>query len=494
MLRTDINQILKLRTTIDLLVNIDDILKFDVIPVIYRELLIHCKITIIEYRLIKSMWYSKNQSLNNVEVGKLILELYNSDELTKRHRNSFYSSLQKLDKYGVVTYKKLSNSMISVGLSPLIFNRLAVYKDMHELNIYDLIYSTKGESEVMTENSVRIPIVGVRKSITDIREPITGIRSPIITQQTKDKLSNSNCSGRKINFNAKKYEGLTENEKKQLERFARFGQSYVDKQLQTIRRNSYSEMSKLEIDCVDNFVPYYENLICKTTGRIEYSLLDNILNKKLSKRWNPIFKCYMLCIENKYDWKVYLDAQFEAFKEWKNGSSLPYPMPNTLYSDRAIKAYENYIYHNETAYNNEGWSTKVTAENTGTYREETKKILLTNLDSVNNHIKYVLKRSFNRKLFSKVDCLKYDLDCIYFSKAVQSQWEVISPEFWTIIPEMSEFLKQMEGRYESVDLKITKYQEIVNNHQKFSIIKEISEELLIPKMYGVYQIDKILNS
>lgn len=526
-LKFDINSVLKIEDFNETLLSIDDVVicggVSSQLPLIYSKLYNNKKISLEEYQLIKRLWNNVQNSVKvccknkryipykfqKTSVSCALQSFFKVKTISKSHRNSFNNTLRKLENYGLIQVIPTERGSLKIELSSVIFSKILRYLERYYTNVslYSVLYLKNPDDEfcrnyrklckilgvnnIMSEEDceeiIRVPIKGFRQPIIGIREPILGLRTPIFLT---DKFSPK--KKKTINFNAKKYEGLTDSEKKQLERMAVFGQAHVDRQLRQIRKKSFSECTQQEIDCIDNFVPYYENLICKITGRIEYNLLDHPSNKKLSKRWVSVFKCYKFCLDNGYDWKIYLDAQFDSFKNWEKIGNIPYPMPNMLYSERAVKAYENYLYHNETAYQNEGWETSLSAKETGNFREETQKTLGTDLETIQNYIKYSLKKSFN-KTFKSVDKTRSDLENLYYSKAVQMQWESLSAECWVVVPQMKEFLQKMYGNYASIDAKIDLYNEILDNSKKVEVIQTIWSELGVPDLIGVFDIDKRIN-
>lgn len=475
------------------------------LPIIYTRLYSAKKLSIEEYSLIKRLWNSKSFCIKE-EIHSMLNQFFGSKSISKSQRNSFDSSIKKLVKYGLIVYKKQDFKTISISLSSNIFSKVHSYYNryLRNVDLFYLVYmgnisqeqfysyldlcEEAGVEPLKMSHVIRIertPVIGLRSPIIGLREPIIDIRKPIINHKSNEYFPNKKKN--RINFNAKKYEGLTENEKKQLESYARFGMDYVERKLRQMRKNQVVIANKLEIDCIDNFVPYYENLICKTTGAISYTLLTN-QKKKLSRHWTAIFKCYQMCIERGYDWKIYLDAQFDSFKNW-NTTNFRYPVPNMLCTERAINAYENYIYHNETSYQNEGWETKVSSKDVGDYVEEMTKILKTDLGIITNVVNYSLKKSFN-KTFKHIDKSRKDLEKLYYSVAVQQSWEDLSIEFWSFVPQMSEFLDRMYGNYVSLDAKIDLYQELIGNSRKVEIIREVCKEVGIPMIYGIFEVDE----
>lgn len=330
---------------------------------------------------------------------------------------------------------------------------------------------------------IRCPAIGLRHSITNIRKPIIGLRCPIKKQEKKQP--------RKINFNAKKYQGLSESELRQLESLAKFGQKYIDNKLKQMRKSSKSVVTEQEKDCIDNFVPYYENLICKLTGEISHELLPT-KKKKLSRNWTSVFKCYKMCIEKEYDYRVYLDAQFESYKSWEHKDKIRYPLPNMLCTERAIKAYENYVYHNETAYKNEGWEKKLVSNDVGNYLEEVKKQLEKDLKTIETQVKYY-RGKYSRD-FKNVDRSRKDIENLYYSKAVQQCIENLSIESWVIIPQVDMYTDRMYGNFSSMDSKIDDFDELMENNRKVEVIREAWRKLNVPKLYGLYDVDRLMKN
>lgn len=477
MYEIDWNKVLKMPVNSE--VDFQYLYKFNngCLPVPYSQLYQIGKLSLKEFTLIKRLW-NCDKCRTNVSVNTLINWFFDSQD-SKQNRNSLAFSLRKLEKYGLIHWYKEDFKSYTLSLSSVIFVKIKQYLSRFLTNVgwfYSMYLKTDGK--MMVRDIERVPIIGIRESIT-------GLRVPILT-------NSGDSNKRKLNFNAKKYEGLSESEKIQLERLSAFGQSYVDNKLKQIRRNSMSRLTEDERECIDEFVPYYENLICSITGRVEYTLLDNIRNKKMSKLWKPIWKTFSLCKEKGFDWKIYLDAQFDSFKNW-NQSNLRFPMPNMLYSERALVAYDNYIYHNETAYRNEGWSKTLKAKDTGKYADEIKKKLETDVSQIKVKIQYnYMKR--NNNIFKSIDRNLPDIDSLYWSKAIQDMWAELSVEFLAMVPNSRADLSTMRGRFESWDAKLDCFDEVTGNRAKMEAITDVWNELDIPKLYGLTEVNSKIKS
>ena len=127
----------------------------------------------------------------------------------------------------------------------------------------------------------------------------------------------------------------------------------------------------------------------------------------------------------------------------------------------------------------------------GTYSEEVQKKLEVDISVIEDYIKYSLKRSFN-KTFKRIDKSRPDIDSLYYSKAVESQWESLSVECWIVIPQMDEFLSKIYGKYDSIDAKIDEYKNVMKNSRKVEIVQECWNTLKVPTLFGILEIDERL--
>ena len=58
---------------------------------------------------------------------------------------------------------------------------------------------------------------------------------------------------------------------------------------------------------------------------------------------------------------------------------------------------------------------------------------------------------------------------------------------------MSEFLDRMYGQFDSWDAKIDLFRDLLSNQMKYSVVKEVYNEMKLPKIYGIIEIDSMLN-
>ena len=82
------------------------------------------------------------------------------------------------------------------------------------------------------------------------------------------------------------------------------------------------------------------------------------------------------------------------------------------------------------------------------------------------------------------------MESLYYSKAIQQSWENLSIECWTVVPQMEKFLDGEYGIYDSWDAKIDCYRDLIENPRKVELIQEMWEELNVPKLYGIIEVDE----
>lgn len=316
-----------------------------------------------------------------------------------------------------------------------------------------------------------------------IRTPIIIGRNPIVLNARKPIISRNPIilnpkNFRKINFNAKKYEGLTEHQKMELMSIAHLGQAVIDKKLERFKDTRSYKFTADEIDCLNNFVPYYENLVCKATGAISHSALSNAQYKKRSKHWKSLWKTYLLCKNNGWDYRIYLEAQFESVANWT--TKVRYPVPNTLYSERAIAAYKAYLYRNEESYKSEGYDIRAISKNVGTYEEECEKKIKESVELIKKDMEYYMKNMPD--LFSHLPESKARI--AYKSKVILDRWQDLSDEY---LSSLSDFLIYVGDKSEylvGIQLRLTNIETLQNTMAKvrliMSIVKKVEKYVGIP--------------
>ena len=199
------------------------------------------------------------------------------------------------------------------------------------------------------------------------------------------------------------------------------------------------------------------------------------------------------------DYKIYLESQFKSYKNWGADSkaTVKYPAPNMLYSERAIVAYESYIYDNQTSYQNEGYDIKAQSNNVGDYKQQVTK-------RVEKSIRAVLRdmKSWTSKyctLFDNVDTEKYDLVSVMKTKSIFDRWDdpdIPCIEYLSQVPDILDLVNSKRGISDGIDSKILDLESLLGNSVKMEIVSEVVKSLekkhKMPDFVSVSEIPNIL--
>ena len=512
-----------------------------ILPDYYYKLLKNRQITNTQYSILKNLWeFSLSQIveyMNNPKPNRLSLVKWgttsNLMSLSSVTKIPFKAAVVKLEHYGLVKIYRRRGNIAGIELSARLFKKTIETEvlNKHSTNLISIMYPNRFTAydlmrigkrfgnEIMCHRRfvnvrnpvfykyydgdsmeiVRIPIIFEdRKQMIEHpieREPFIGIRKPIIERVPII----SKRTTRKINFNAKKYRGLTDSQKHEIEQIAHLGQRVIDRKLERFKDIQSKVYTEDELDCLYEFVPYYENLICEHCGIIEYSLLNNKRFPKRSKNWTALYKVFTLCKEKGWDYKIYLESQFKSYKNWGADSkaTVKYPAPNMLYSERAIVAYESYIYDNQTSYQNEGYDIKAQSNNVGDYKQQVTK-------RIEKSIRAVLRdmKSWTSKyctLFDNVDTEKYDLVSVMKTKSIFDRWDdpdIPCIEYLSQVPDILDLVNSKRGISDGIDSKILDLESLLGNSVKMEIVSEVVKSLekkhKMPDFVSVSEIPNIL--
>lgn len=512
-----------------------------ILPDYYYKLLKNRQITNTQYSILKNLWeFSLSQIveyMNNPKPNRLSLVKWgttsNLMSLSSVTKIPFKAAVVKLEHYGLVKIYRRRGNIAGIELSARLFKKTIETEvlNKHSTNLISIMYPNRFTAydlmrigkrfgnEIMCHRRfvnvrnpvfykyydgdsmeiVRIPIIFEdRKQMIEHpieREPFIGIRKPIIERVPII----SKRTTRKINFNAKKYRGLTDSQKHEIEQIAHLGQRVIDRKLERFKDIQSKVYTEDELDCLYEFVPYYENLICEHCGIIEYSLLNNKRFPKRSKNWTALYKVFTLCKEKGWDYKIYLESQFKSYKNWGADSkaTVKYPAPNMLYSERAIVAYESYIYDNQTSYQNEGYDIKAQSNNVGDYKQQVTK-------RIEKSIRAVLRdmKSWTSKyctLFDNVDTEKYDLVSVMKTKSIFDRWDdpdIPCIEYLSQVPDILDLVNSKRGISDGIDSKILDLESLLGNSVKMEIVSEVVKSLekkhKMPDFMSVSEIPNIL--
>ena len=87
-------------------------------------------------------------------------------------------------------------------------------------------------------------------------------------------------------------------------------------------------------------VHYYEYKCRVVTGKAGWRCLGN--NFREHRNWRYFIRLYDMCQDKNWNYKIYIDAQFDRVRFWTHTDCKGYPYPNQFFSEGAIKYFHKY--------------------------------------------------------------------------------------------------------------------------------------------------------
>lgn len=177
------------------------------------------------------------------------------------------------------------------------------------------------------------------------------------------------------------------------------------------------------------------------------------------KNWVFFERIYKLCEENNWDYKIYMDAQFDRVKYWQHKQ--PYPYLNQFNSQNAIKYYENYVKDYKEKHSITG-DIKVKSEKVKSVNQQIIDDVIKDCEGISEYIEKARKRRNNRGLSDQ------QLKMLYLS----DHWISLSVSYLASIPWFLAYLEQFPEETFLVDLK-QEIQAIRHNKKLFNLTSDI---------------------
>lgn len=227
-----------------------------------------------------------------------------------------------------------------------------------------------------------------------------------------------------------------------------------------------SAQKKLKL--LQNVRTPYEKKILKVAEYYEYRCRQAIhstgfkcLGKDFRNHKNWVFleRIYKLCEENGWDYKIYIDAQFDRVKYWQRKQ--PYPYLNQFNSQNAIKYYKNYVKDYKEKHSITG-DAKIKAEKVKSVNQQIIDEVIKDCEGISEYIEKAKKRRNNRGLTDQ------QLKMLYLS----DHWMGLSISYLASIPWFLAYLEQFPEETFLVDLK-QEIQAVRKSKKLFDLTVEI---------------------
>lgn len=169
----------------------------------------------------------------------------------------------------------------------------------------------------------------------------------------------------------------------------------------------------------------YNNLVSRFNYLSGYHSLS-IKQPTKHKNWKHFEKLYELCVENDWDYKLFLQCQFERAKKHWTKSKFKFPLPNMLCSDKSIEYFKNWVKDRTEKYEND--LAKVELFKAKKSNSTRQRIITDIVNSVESIVYYIDKNKSSE------------------SKAVRiyHNWESYSPSYLWTIPWFRKFADELK--------------------------------------------------
>lgn len=207
---------------------------------------------------------------------------------------------------------------------------------------------------------------------------------------------------------------------------------------------------------------YYEYKARSAIGSSGFRALGK--NYKEHKNWKFLERLYKLCEDNNWDYKVYIDAQFDRVRFYQRKQLYPYL--NQFFSEGAINAYHRYVKDYKEKHSTTGHA-KIKTEKVQSFTEQVADKIVNDCERMSDYLKVAAKRRNNQGLTIE------QVKMVYISE----HWMGLSHFYLSSIPWFTAYLDQLPKENYIVELtdSIHKIQKSKSLSDKVTSIVQVAE-------------------
>lgn len=386
---------------------------------------------------------------------------------------TFRNSIRHLSELGLVTSMDAEEDMEELYCVGLSSKFLDVFKDFiqteknfrsHSLNsLISLFY-----------DSLTLEILNNQKDLNKLPLLFTKVNNKPC--RTQGLCTSSEASSNDENNENSVYEEQTQKETKIVRKAIKVKRTPIMTLPESIRLQSAQQKLKL----LQNIRTPYENKVLGVCEYYEYKCRQAIhstgfkaLGKDFRnhKNWKFFVRIYNMCQENNWDFRIYVDAQFDRVKYWQRKQLYPYA--NQFTSEGAIKYYHNYVKDYKERHSVTG-EIVVKTEKAKSVSQQVIDDIVKDCDGIAEYIKKAKKRRVNKDLTPE------QIKILYLS----DHWMGLSVSYLSSIPWFLSYLEQFPEETFLVDLK-QEIQSIKKSSKLFNltvdIVNRVEKQMGIPE-------------
>lgn len=216
-------------------------------------------------------------------------------------------------------------------------------------------------------------------------------------------------------------------------------------------------------------VHYYEYKCRVVTGNSGWRSLGR--NFRKHRNWQHFIRIFDLCQENDWDYKVYIDSQFDRARYWTHKDCKGYPYPNQFFSEKAIRYFHKYQEDYRQRYSVTG-TAKVKVSKAMPYQDEVIDAVIKDCDHFIDFFKVAPKQRKYRGLTAEQMKFGYIIDHV----ASLSQY------YWASLPWAVSYLKRFTTPWvQELTATVERIQSSKSMMKTINlVVKEVENQLGIP--------------
>lgn len=232
------------------------------------------------------------------------------------------------------------------------------------------------------------------------------------------------------------------------------------------------QSAKQKLKLLQNVRTPYEKKILEIADYYEYKCRQAIhstgfkcLGKDFRHHKNWIFleRIYELCSENDWDYRIYIDSQFDRVKYWQRKQLYPYL--NQFNSQNAINYYKKYVKDYQEQNSITG-NVKVKAHKVKSVNQQIIDDVIKDCENISDYIESAKKRRANKGLTDQ------QIKMLYLS----DHWMGLSIPYLSVIPWFLTYLNQFPEETFIADFK-SEIQAVRSSKKLFEITSDIVKKV-----------------
>lgn len=217
-------------------------------------------------------------------------------------------------------------------------------------------------------------------------------------------------------------------------------------------------------------VHYYEYKCRVVTGKAGWRSLGN--NFREHKNWKYFTRIFDMCEKNHWNYKIYIDAQFDRVRFWTHDNCKGYPYPNQFFSEGAIRYFHRYQRDYQQRHSVDGSAVRMKTAKVVSYQDEVINAVIKDCDHFVQFLKIAPKQRKYQGL--TLEQMKFGYIIDHVASLSQYYWASLP---WAV-PYLRRFSTPWVVELTTLVAQIQSSRSMVNTINQ--IVDEVENQLGIP--------------